>query len=279
MAGAARPHAVLAGPVARPSDARRLLETWLDLRGLGCRRVPGPRGRRVERQLYGCRASPARGPPRPTSRHHRALGPYLPAGRQPRPRHRLPGRGRALVGSVAERPGHRRHARAHAAGLRRGPSGARDDEERSSRAASSARRTGRAPTSASAASASGRAAGRGRLRAREPRGPLATLGRDRGRRVDGHRRRGRASGRPALRRRIVALLRQRARERADRDPGQPGGGARSRGRSCRGADRHPALRRVAGRVFPARFLCGAEPLRSGQCRSIRSRWFRADPSG
>ncbi len=134
----------------------------------------------------------------PSVADHRALGPHLPAGRQPRPRHRLPGRGRALVGSVAERPGHRRHARAHAAGLRRGPSGARDDDERSSRGAWSARRSGRAPTSESELPASGPGGWSTGLRAREPRGPLATLDRDRGRRVDGNRRRGRASGRPAL---------------------------------------------------------------------------------
>ncbi len=75
--------------------------------------------------LHQCRSAAARRFEGSASRHHRPLGPYLSARRRAGTCHRLPSRGRALVGSLAQRPRHRNHERTDAARLCARPGGAR----------------------------------------------------------------------------------------------------------------------------------------------------------
>jgi len=108
VAGAAGPAALLPGAVAAAPALRRLLEARLDPRGLVGDPMPGAGRRRLGRQLHQRRAAPPGRAAGAAARHHRALGPHLPAGWRAGPGDRLPAGSPALVGPVAEGPRHRR---------------------------------------------------------------------------------------------------------------------------------------------------------------------------
>ena len=82
--------------------------------------LPGARDRRLDGRLHQRRAAAACRAQGAAARHHRSLGPSVSARRRAGTGDRLLAGGGALVGSVAEGPGHRDHEGADAAGLHRG---------------------------------------------------------------------------------------------------------------------------------------------------------------
>ena len=138
----------------------------------------------------------ARGPQRAAARADRPMGACLSARRHAGPGNRLPARGAALVGPLAERRGSRHHGRAHAARLHRGMVAAR----RSQSGAGSLRR--RSALAIAANRRAGRFISMARALAKRPspakrRDSLAVLDRPGRRRMDGHGRHRRGADRPA----------------------------------------------------------------------------------
>ena len=102
VARASRTCGIFPRGVARTFPARRLLEARLSVRRLRCHHLPRLCHRRLGRCLQQ-RDSPALGRAQGTAqRPHRTLGPSLSARRGARSSHRIPARGAALVGSLAE---------------------------------------------------------------------------------------------------------------------------------------------------------------------------------
>ena len=250
MAGAARDAAAMDRALARPPEARRLLEARLGVRGLLRHRVRRLRGRRLRGRVHECGAAAPGRALRPAQGHHRALGARLPRAGLPGAVGRLPAGVSALVRPLAEGHRHRRHGRADAARLDAGLGRA---TARVRRAAGALGGRGAVAVAAGHRPPLG-AAARGAARA-----PGGAVVRDRGRRLDGRGSVGRPRRRPAARRRALAHVRLGAAGGAAGDPRAAGGDAGAGGRPAERAGRRAALRRLSGRHVGARHARAPEP--------------------
>src|SRR5579863_194658 len=219
--------AVLPRALARPSTARPLLAAWLGLRGFFGDPMSGLRRRRLGGRLYQRDPASPRRIERAAPWAHRPLGSPLSARRRAGPGDRIPARGLALVGPLAEGRGSRHHGRADAPRLprrmvaaRRPRSGARPLRRRGAMAVAADR--------TAFALSKQRRPWPGASRERRRDDPFALLDWCCGGRMDGHRGRWPGARRSASRRRLLPRLRRRTIGRAPGDSRRAGGRIRNR---------------------------------------------------